>query len=76
MKTLVTGGTGLVGSTIDADIKLSTKDVDLRDWTFLQKTLPEKQIPTNEQYKELNHKIKSRRIIIRKKIPVIFLLNS
>lgn len=32
MKTLVTGGTGLVGSTIDADIKLSTKDVDLRDW--------------------------------------------
>ena len=32
MKTLVTGGTGLVGSMIDADIKLSSKDGDLRDW--------------------------------------------
>jgi len=31
MKTLVTGGTGLVGSTINADVKLSTKDVDLKD---------------------------------------------
>jgi GDP-L-fucose synthase len=32
MKTLVTGGTGLVGSTINADVKLSTKDVNLKDW--------------------------------------------
>ena len=32
MKTLVTGGTGLVGSMIDADIKLSSRDGDLRDW--------------------------------------------
>ena len=34
IKTLVTGGTGLVGSAIkNANIKLSTQDVDLRDWT-------------------------------------------
>ena len=32
MKKLVTGGTGLVGSAIDAEVKLSTKDVDLKDW--------------------------------------------
>ena len=32
MKTLVTGGTGLVGSTIDADIKLGSRDADLREW--------------------------------------------
>ena len=32
MKTLVTGGTVLVGSTIPSGIKLSTKDGDLRDW--------------------------------------------
>mgnify|MGYP006401872917 FL=1 len=32
MSLLVTGGTGLVGSVINADIKLSTKDVDLRDF--------------------------------------------
>ena len=31
MSLLVTGGTGLVGSAINADIKLSTKDVDLKD---------------------------------------------
>jgi len=31
MKLLVTGGTGLVGSTINADIKWSSKDVDLTD---------------------------------------------
>ena len=31
MKALVTGGTGLVGSTINADIKWSSKDVDLTD---------------------------------------------
>ena len=31
--TLITGGTGLVGSAIkNANIKLSTQDVDLRDW--------------------------------------------
>jgi len=29
---LVTGGTGLVGSKIHADIRLSTKDVNLKDW--------------------------------------------
>jgi len=29
---LVTGGSGLVGSAINANIKLSTNDVDLRDW--------------------------------------------
>ena len=43
-KTLVTGGTGLVGSTIEADMKLSSKDVDLRDWkstlSFFEKTKP------------------------------------
>jgi len=32
MSVLVTGGSGLVGSAIKADIKLSTRDVDLRDW--------------------------------------------
>ena len=32
MNTLITGGTGLVGSSINADIKLSSRDVDLRDW--------------------------------------------
>jgi len=32
MKTLVTGGTGLVGSTINADFKLSSKDVDLKQF--------------------------------------------
>ena len=30
--TLVTGGSGMVGSAINADIKLSSKDVDLRNW--------------------------------------------
>ena len=29
---LVTGGSGLVGSQIIADIKLSSKDGDLRNW--------------------------------------------
>ena len=29
MSTLVTGGTGLVGSAVDADIKLSSKDGNL-----------------------------------------------
>ena len=32
-KLLVTGGTGLVGSTITADIKLSSKDVNLLNFT-------------------------------------------
>ena len=32
MSTMVTGGTGLVGSSISANIKLSSNDVDLRDW--------------------------------------------
>ena len=32
MSTMVTGGTGLVGSSINANIKLSSNDVDLRDW--------------------------------------------
>lgn len=31
-KVLVTGGTGLVGTAIEADIKVGTKDADLRDW--------------------------------------------
>lgn len=31
MKLLITGGTGLVGSAIDADFKISSKDVDLKD---------------------------------------------
>lgn len=31
MKLLVTGGTGLVGSAISADIKISSKDVNLKD---------------------------------------------
>ena len=32
MNILVTGGTGLVGSAIKNGIKLSSKDVDLRNW--------------------------------------------
>ena len=36
MRTVVTGGTGLVGSAINADMKLSTEDVDLRDWVHVQ----------------------------------------
>ncbi len=44
--TLVTGGTGLVGSTIDAEIKLSSSDVDLRDWNSTLKFF-EKISPTN-----------------------------
>ena len=31
MKLLVTGGTGLVGSAISADVKISSKDLDLKD---------------------------------------------
>ena len=31
-QTIVTGGTGLVGSAINADVHLSTEDVDLKDW--------------------------------------------
>ena len=32
MSTLVTGGTGLVGSSISQGVKLSSGDGDLRDW--------------------------------------------
>jgi len=32
MKTLITGGTGLVGSAISADVKLSSKDANLISW--------------------------------------------
>ena len=31
MKLLVTGGTGLVGSAIPSDIKINSKDVNLKD---------------------------------------------
>ena len=31
-KLLVTGGTGLVGSSIDRGIKLNSKTLDLRSW--------------------------------------------
>tara|TARA_R110002020_G_scaffold68611_4_gene179470 strand:+ start:13898 stop:14800 length:903 start_codon:yes stop_codon:yes gene_type:complete len=33
MKRLITGGSGLVGCTIDAEIKLGSKDGDLRNWS-------------------------------------------
>ena len=32
MKRLITGGSGLVGSTVEAEIKLGSNDGDLRDW--------------------------------------------
>ena len=32
MQVLITGGTGLVGSKVTGDIRLSSKDADLRDW--------------------------------------------
>jgi len=32
MSILITGGTGLVGSAINSTLKLSTKDVDLKNW--------------------------------------------
>ena len=32
MGIMVTGGSGLVGSTINANVKLSSKDADLRNW--------------------------------------------
>ena len=37
MKRLITGGSGLVGSTIDAEIKLGSKDGDLRKWSDVKK---------------------------------------
>jgi len=47
-KTLVTGGTGLVGSAINAGIKLSSKDGNLKDWkttlSLFEKLNPEKVI--------------------------------
>ena len=46
--TLITGGTGLVGSAISQGIKLSTKDGDLRNWEetlrIFQKIKPDKVI--------------------------------
>jgi len=36
MKRLITGGSGLVGSTIDAEIKLGSRDGDLRKWSQVQ----------------------------------------
>ena len=48
MQVLITGGTGLVGSKVTGDIRLSSKDADLRDWnqTFaiFDKYKPEKVI--------------------------------
>ena len=48
MLVLITGGTGLVGSKVTGDIRLSSKDADLRDWnqTFavFDKYKPEKVI--------------------------------
>tara|TARA_R100000005_G_C4994261_1_gene201273 strand:+ start:827 stop:1732 length:906 start_codon:yes stop_codon:yes gene_type:complete len=38
-KVLVTGGTGLVGTAIEADIKVGTKDADLRDWDQTNKLI-------------------------------------
>ena len=35
-KTLVTGGTGLVGTSLKADIKISSKDADLRNWSEVE----------------------------------------
>ena len=47
-KTLITGGTGLVGSAIDIGLKISSKDVDLRNsnktFSFFEKTKPKKVI--------------------------------
>ena len=40
MKTLVTGGTGLVGSTINADVYLGSHDADLRKWSEVKKINP------------------------------------
>ena len=48
MSILITGGTGLVGSSLKNGIKLSSKDIDLRDWnktiTKFQNINPEKVI--------------------------------
>jgi len=38
-KVLITGGTGLVGTAIEADIKVGTKDADLRDWDQTNKLI-------------------------------------
>lgn len=38
-KVLVTGGTGLVGTAVEADIKVGTKDADLRDWDQTNKLI-------------------------------------
>ena len=36
MKRLITGGSGLVGSTIEAEIKLGSRDGDLRKWSEVE----------------------------------------
>ena len=46
IKRLITGGSGLVGSNIDAEIKLGSKDGDLRDWAQV-KNIFEKYKPTH-----------------------------
>ena len=47
-KRLVTGGTGMVGSMIDADLKIGRKDCDLTNWqevnAFFEKHKPEEVI--------------------------------
>ena len=44
-KVLITGGTGLVGSMVKGDIKLGSKDADLRDFNQV-KAIFEKYKPT------------------------------
>ncbi len=46
MKTLVTGGTGLVGSSLLSDIKINSKDADLRRWFEVEKIF-DKHKPTH-----------------------------
>ena len=46
IKRLITGGSGLVGSNIDAEIKLGSNDGDLRDWAQV-KNIFEKYKPTH-----------------------------
>ena len=47
-KRLVTGGTGMVGSMIEADLKIGRKDCDLSNWqevsAFFEKHQPEEVI--------------------------------
>ena len=46
IKRLITGGSGLVGSNIEAEIKLGSSDGDLRDWSQV-KNIFEKHKPTH-----------------------------